>query len=410
MLKAFLCYNAFCIPTTISTTLYHYSPSQFSVKCITTSSSNSNSFSPESAIKASNQVGSKNPKNPKSFFTFLRTHGFTDSEIQAIIENEPELLSCDPSKILLPKFQFLRSKGASTSDIVRITVYDYGFRKLSLRELEIKFEFFLSKGVSSSEIVSLLTRNPLILQASLEKQIIPLFELLSGYLKIRDVIICLIRKWFSFDPISYDLIVENINLMNNFGVSNYNIATLFRIRPSIFGSNDLIKSLEEVKGLGFKPSRTTFGAALVARKCISKELWNQKVDVFKKWGWSEETVLQEFRSCPSLMLVSIDKIDAVMNFWVKQMGWNSLLLTKYPLLFTHSLSKRIIPRAFVLQYLLMKGLREKSASLCNPFNYTEKVFLEKCVFKYKGESDYLLKLYEEKMKLAYSGKRRHATD
>ncbi|WJX23639.1 hypothetical protein P8452_12837 [Trifolium repens] len=406
MLKAFLCYNAFCIPTT----LYHYSPSQFSVKCITTSSSNSNSnsFSSESAIKASNQVDSKNPKNPESVFTFLKTHGFMDSEIQAIIEREPEFLSCDPSKTLLPKFQFLRSKGASTSDIVRITVYDHGFRKLSLKEVEIKFEFFLSKGVSSSDIVSLLTANPKILQASLEKQIIPLFKLLSGYLKIRDILVCLIRKWFAFDRISYDLIVENINLMTDFGVSKYNIATLFRRRPSIFGSNDLIKSLEDVKGLGFKPSRTTFGAALVARKCISKQMWNQKVDVFKKWGWSEEVVLQEFRSCPSLMLVSIDKINLVMNFWVNQLGWDSLLLTKYPLMFTHSLSQRIIPRAFVLQYLLNKGLWK--TSLVNPFNYTEKVFLEKCVFKFKEESDYLLKLYEDKMNLAYTKKKTKASN
>jgi mTERF domain-containing protein len=77
-------------------------------------------------------------------------------------------------------------------------------------------------------------------------------------------------------------------------------------------------------------------------------------------------------------------------------------------MFTHSLSQRIIPRAFVLQYLLNKGLWK--TSLVNPFNYTEKVFLEKCVFKFKEESDYLLKLYEDKMNLAYTKKKTKASN
>ncbi|WJX27911.1 hypothetical protein P8452_16687 [Trifolium repens] len=95
--------------------------------------------------------------------------------------------------------------------------------------------------------------------------------------------------------------------MTDFGVCDSVIARFLQTRPSIFGSTDLIKSLEEVKGLGFDPSMTTFEAALMAKKCISKKLWNQKVDVFKKWGWSDEVVFQAFRSNPSLMLVSIDK-------------------------------------------------------------------------------------------------------
>ncbi|PNY15072.1 mTERF protein [Trifolium pratense] len=208
MLKAFLCYNAFGISTT---TLYNYSPSQFSVKCLTTTTTPpSNSFSPESAIKASNKVIFKTSKKSESVINFFRTHGFTDSDIQHIIQKEPWLLNCNPSKRLLPKFQFLLSKGASTSDIVRITVAGHRF---------------------------------------------------------------------------------------------------LQIRPYIFGSTDLIKSLEEVKGLGFDPSRTTFGAALIAKKFLSEELWDEKVDTFKKWGWSDEDIVKAFRVKPDLLLNSVDKIN-----------------------------------------------------------------------------------------------------
>ncbi|GAU48919.1 hypothetical protein TSUD_301740 [Trifolium subterraneum] len=107
----------------------------------------------------------------------------------------------------------------------------------------------------------------------------------------------------------YDRIVANINLMTDFGVCDSAIATLFHNRTSIFGSNDLIKSLEEVKGLGFNPSKTNFGIALMAKKGMGKKLWDEKVDTFKKWGWSAEAVFQAFRSYPNLMCSSIDKIE-----------------------------------------------------------------------------------------------------
>ena len=194
--------------------------------------------------------------------------------------------------------------------------------------------------------------------------------------------------------------MANINLTTDFGVCNSTIFKLLQTRPSIFGSTDLIKSLEEVKGLGFHPSMTNFGVALLAKKVMSNKLWDEKVDVFKKWGWSDEAVIRAFRCRLDLFLVSIDKINLVMSFWVNQLGWNSLALTKRPHIFSYSLEKRIIPRASVLQFLLTKGLREKNGNLVAPLTYREELFFSKFVFSFNEESDYLLKLCEEKMKLA----------
>ncbi|CAJ2662024.1 unnamed protein product [Trifolium pratense] len=324
-------------------------------------------FSPESALKYFNNghLGFNTVEKPNSVINFFLNNGFSHSDIRIIIRKSPSLLSSRPHKRLLPKF-----------------------------------EFFLSKGVSSSDFVPLLTANPQILRSSLENRIIPLFELLSKFLKTnKDIIACLIIcSQLSAHPC--ERIVANINLLTDFGVCNSAIARLFKTRPSIFGSTDLIKSLEEVKGLGFDPSVINFGIALMAKKGMSEKLWDEKVDTFKKWGWSDEVVSRAFRSHPAVMLVSIDKINLVMSFWVNQLGWNSLAITKKPLVLSYSLQKRIIPRALVLQYLLMKGLRNKDASLVIPFTYTEDLFLNKFVFSFKEESDYLLKLYEEKIKLA----------
>ena len=327
-------------------------------------------FTHESALKYFNnrEVRFNTPDKPDSVITFFKNHGFSHSDILIIIKKAPWLLSSQPHNVILPKLQF-----------------------------------FLSKDVSSSDIVSLLTANPSILRSSLDKRIIPLFELLSRFFKTdKDIIVCLIRYWSTFTTNVDHLIVSNINLMVDFGVSDSTLVRLLRTRPCIFGSTDLIKSLDEVKALGFDPSVTTFGVALIAKKGISKNLWDKKVDVYKKWGWSDEAVIRAFRRRPELLLISIDKINLVMSFWVNQMCWDSLALAKYPLMFGYSLHKRIIPRASVLQFLLMKGLREKNASLVTPFRYSEKLFLKKFVFRFKEESDYLLKLYEEKMKLAYA--------
>ena len=334
----------------------------FSLKCsITTSQSESVSTQPfavtylinnfdfthESALKAFNhkQVRFNTPDKPDSIITIFKNHGFSQENIRIIIKKAPWLLSSQPHNVILPKLQF-----------------------------------FLSKDVSSSDIVSLLTSHPQILQRSLEKRIIPPFELLNRFSKTdKDTIVPIIRNSSAFTVYPRHVLEANTNLMSDFGVSDNVIASLLHSRTPIFGSKDLIKSLEEVKALGFDPSMTTFGTALKAKIGLSKKLWNAKFDVFKKWGWSDETAIRVFRYQPNLMLTSIDKINLVMSFWVNQLGWDSLALAKCPQMFCYSLHKRIIPRASVLQFLLLKGLREKNASLGLPFTYSENMFLNKCV-------------------------------
>ncbi|RHN73180.1 putative transcription regulator mTERF family [Medicago truncatula] len=113
----------------------------------------------------------------------------------------------------------------------------------------------------------------------------------------------------------------------------------------------MLKSVKEVKDLGFNPSKTTFGAALIAKTFVHKTLWKEKVDALKKWGWSEEDSLEAFRKKPYCMLTSIKKINLVMNFWVNQLGWDAMAIAKTPFILCSSLEKRIILRAAVVQFL-----------------------------------------------------------
>ncbi|RHN72304.1 putative transcription regulator mTERF family [Medicago truncatula] len=154
------------------------------------------------------------------------------------------------------------------------------------------------------------------------------------------------------------------------------------------------KAVVEVKELGFKPETTFFIVALRA-KINRKFLWERKIDVYKKWGWSEESFVSAFLKYPWCMLASVNKIEATMNFFVDHMGWNPIVLAKHPILLLLSLEKRVIPRAFVLKFLESKGLI-KDAKLAAAFKVSEDVFLKRFVTCYEEEASQLLKLYEEK--------------
>ncbi|RHN73219.1 putative transcription regulator mTERF family [Medicago truncatula] len=165
-------------------------------------------------------------------------------------------------------------------------------------------------------------------------------------------------------------------------------------------TGNLPELVKELKDLGFHPSQSIFSVALIAKTYLSKSRWNEKVDVFKKWGWSDEDVREAFKKQPQCMLTSIDKINSVMNFWVNQLGWDALAIAKTPRVLGASLERRIIPRASVVEYLLKRGLHKKEASLTSPFIVIDKTFYDMYINRFKEESSYLLKLYEENLNLA----------
>ncbi|PNX96400.1 mTERF protein [Trifolium pratense] len=354
-------------------------PSLFSLHfCTNTSDStsfaisyliNNFGFSPQCASKlcSTYNVRFKTTKQPDYVLNFFRNQGFIDSQVGNMISKAPWLLTCNPSKRVLPKFQFL-----------------------------------LSKGVSTSDIVTLITKRPVILSPSLKNHIVPTYELLHRFFKSdKDIIACAIGN-----PgiLVNHFVPQNIKLLIENGVVDSNISNMLRVQSTVLSTNDndFLKVVEELKDLGFNPSQSLFYVALIAKIKVTKTRWEEKVAAFKKWGWSDEDALEAFKKQPHCMLTSVDKINSVMSFWVNQLGWDARAIVKLPRVFGSSLERRIIPRAAVLQYILKKGFLKKKASLTTPFIVTDKSFLERYINRYKEESSYLLKLYEEKLDLAHA--------
>ncbi|KAJ1395197.1 Transcription termination factor, mitochondrial/chloroplastic [Sesbania bispinosa] len=346
----------------------HPYPSSISLKCFSTTShqqpfiisylTNNCGFSPQAALKASKNLYFDTSQKPDSVIAFFRDHGFSLPQIHNIIGRIPNLLVCNPIKRVLPKFEFLAPKGASPSDIV-----------------------------------TMVTRSPRFLRSSLENHIIPAFELVRRFFPSdRRAIVCVIACPSSIvDP----RLEQNVNLLLEFGVSPSNIRYLLCTRTSILCSAILRKVMEEIKGLGFDPSKINFIVALLAERAVTKSQWDAKVDTLKTWGWSEDAISHAFKKDPCFMIRSTDKLNAVMSFWIRQLGWDPSPLLAFPILFGYSLEKRLIPRASVVQYLLSKGLMKNGASLATPFRISDELFLQRFVNCFeKEEASRLLRLYQ----------------
>ncbi|KAF5944628.1 hypothetical protein HYC85_018705 [Camellia sinensis] len=156
-------------------------------------------------------------------------------------------------------------------------------------------------------------------------------------------------------------VVPNIEILREAGVPNAKIASF------------LSKEKHD-----FNPVSLKFVIAFQTVSSMSKSTWEKKVEVYKKWGCSEDEILVAFEKYPWCMMASEHKIMRVMEFFVNKMGWDSSFLARRPILIGHSLEKRIVPRCAVYQVLLSKGLiKNINFNLTNMLKKPEKWFLKK---------------------------------
>ena len=324
-------------------------------------------FSPESASWVSKYVHFESPEKPDSLIAFLKKHGFSKTQIENLIKRQPNLLVSDTEKTLLPKLEFLYSIGFSRPDLAK-----------------------------------LLSNYPKLLRTSLEEQIIPSFNFLRNLFRSDDKTIKAIKRFSGI--LVYDFessLLPNINILRGNGVPESNIVTLLNRQPRTFMVNPVRfrEIVEEVKRMGIDSSRMKFVDATFALRSMSKSTLERKFDVYRRWGWSDQVILEAFQKRPSCMTVSEDKIMAIMDFLVNKMGFNSILVAKQPSILSRSLEKKIVPRALFAQELLSLGLIN-DFKLSVLFDTSEKVFLKMFVDRHVNKAPELLKIYEEKLNIS----------
>ncbi|XP_059654572.1 uncharacterized protein LOC132301325 [Cornus florida] len=206
-----------------------------------------------------------------------------------------------------------------------------------------KIVFFHSKGIPTEDIAKLVSTTPGVLRTSLENKIILSYNFFKEFLKSKEktnVVVKRFARILLFDLHIY--VVPNFEALREIGVPESNIVALLQ---------DTLKL-----------SRLTL-IAIHALRAISKSTWEKKLEVYKKWGLSEDHILVAFRKYPMFMLASEDKITGIIDFFVNKMGWESSIVARRPVLVGMSLERRIIPRCLVYQILLSKGLIKKDFGL-----------------------------------------------
>ncbi|XP_059654573.1 transcription termination factor MTERF2, chloroplastic-like [Cornus florida] len=323
---------------------------------------------PEKALSASNYITIKTPDKPDSVLAFFSNHGFTEIQITLLIRRLPQVLMSNPENTFLPKIEFFQSKGVSTQDTAKI-----------------------------------LSTTPAVLRRSLENQIIPSYNFFKEFLKSEEKTNATIKRCAVLLLLDlHTSVAPNIEALREIGMPESIIVNFLTNQPHAFTPNaDRFKEiLEEVKKMGFNPTKVMFGLAIHALRAMTKSTWEKKVEVYKKWGLSEDQILVAFGKQPWFMIVSVEKIMGIMDFFVNKMGWESSIVVRYPGLILLSLERRIIPRCLVYQILLSKGLLQNKFSLYGMLSSSESQFLNKFVEKYEEEAPELLKLYQEKLNLS----------
>ncbi|XP_015938793.2 transcription termination factor MTERF8, chloroplastic isoform X1 [Arachis duranensis] len=320
-------------------------------------------FLPDSALHASKYVLFKTPEKPDSVIALFRSFGFSDLQIHNVIRKKPRILVSKPKETILPKLEFLTSKGASKLQLARI-----------------------------------IDLNPLILKRSLEKHLIPAFDLLNNFIRSEERTVASILRAGQILTCSRSL--RNINMLVDLGVRKISMARLIRQWPWLLLCNSEVRLksiVDEVIKMGVDPSKANFVPALYATY-LPKSMWDKKVELFKRFGLTDDNILEAFVKHSCCMLISVQKTEACIEFFVKELGWKPVDVTNYPVLLSLNLEKRLVPRAAVLKILMANGAINSGKHLL-AYTASEERFFKKYVNRGKDQAPELLKLYREKMNL-----------
>ncbi|XP_020890707.1 transcription termination factor MTERF4, chloroplastic, partial [Arabidopsis lyrata subsp. lyrata] len=239
-------------------------------------------------------------RNPDSVLSLLRSHGFTDSQMSNIIKMYPLLLIADADKSLGPKLQFLQSRGASSSELTQVVS---------------KVPKILGKREGKS---------------------------LSRYYDFIKVIIEADKSSSKYEKLCHalpegsrqDNKIRNVLVLRELGVPQRLLFSLL-ISDSgpVCGKEKFEESLKKVVEMGFDPTTSKFVKALHGFYQMSDKTIEEKLDVYKRLGFSVEDVWVIFKKWPCSLKFSEEKITQTIET-LKMCGLdeNEVLqvLKKYP--------------------------------------------------------------------------------
>ncbi|XP_015876273.2 uncharacterized protein LOC107412946 [Ziziphus jujuba] len=326
---------------------------------------NSLGLSPDSALTAAKLIRRQPTAKSDSVLELFRHYGFSSAQIADIFSRFPSLLLSDPQKNLKPKLEFLSKN-----------------------------------GISGQALLSIVSTDPTILLRSLNKQIEPCIGFLKTFFKNNKAeIVSLLsvkRGTWVIHKFS-ETMAPNIETLRSHGVSDACIKKMIIVRPAALSrfADDFSEFVRVVKEMGFDPSSVMFIHGVCTFSGMKKDKWVSKLEVFKRFGWSEEEVRSLVVKQPKVMNSSSERLNKSLDFFMNKLGWSVDDISKYPTVLLLSFERRVFPRSIILKFLILKGHIDKK-KMGSGFILPEDKFLKNFVMEYEEKLPQLLDMYQSK--------------
>lgn len=245
----------------------------------------------------------------------------------------------------------------------------------------------------------MVSSNPGILQCSLENNIIPSIAFIKEIVGTDTNLITMLKRsdWILSRNVQTYL-TPKIDILRAHGVPDSNISMLLVSSPNAFvmENSRFQRIAEDIKKIGFDPSKSMFCEGIRRLAVLSESTLEAKLGVYKRWGWSKEDIYRAFKKAPTCISLSEGMINLKMDFLVNKMGYEPLLIAKYPSILKYNLEKRIIPRCAIIRVLISNGVLKTRCNLNVVAITSDEVFVKTFVTKYEGKLPQLLNVYERK--------------
>ncbi|KAF2571036.1 hypothetical protein F2Q70_00001649 [Brassica cretica] len=311
-------------------------------------------FTTKLAEAISRRVSFNDKCNPDSVLNLFRTLGFTDSQISTIITGYPHVLIADSETCLGPKLKFLKSRGASTSELAEVLS-----KVPKVQALSVYYD--LVKDIIEAD------------KSYKFKKLSP-----SPYLLPRGI--------------KQENTIRNISVLRELGMPQKLLFSLLASHAQLVcGKDKFEESLKKVLEMGFDPTTLSFVEALRVVYAFSDRTIEGRVEVYKKLGFSVNDVWAIFKKRPNFLIysdkniadsvetflelgfsrdefvmivkrypqclgLSVETVKKKTEFLVNGINWPIKAVVSKPVVLGLSMEKRIVRRCNVIKALMSKGL------------------------------------------------------
>ncbi|CAM0947947.1 unnamed protein product [Alopecurus aequalis] len=313
------------------------------------------------ALKASTKLAHlKSPSKPDAVLAFLAGLGLSTADVTATVAKDAQLLCASVERTLTPNVAGLTALGLSRSEIARL--FSLVPASIRCRSIVSNLPYHMSLFGSYESLLRALERSPdNFLSANLERVVKP-----------------------------------NVAFLRECGLGACDIAKLCYLMPRLLNSRPerLQVIVAFAEALGVPRGSGMFRFTLQGVGFRSEQNIAAKVDNLKKtFRWSDAEVGIALSKNPMVLTRSKETLQQKSEFLINQLGLEPAYVAHRPSMLNLSLEGRLKPRYYVVKFLKENGLQDCERDYYNTFAASEKVFLEKFIYRHKEAAPHLAEDY-----------------